>query len=165
MARNLRDKRKCRDEDARLRAQIAALLKTDGWDTATARMLASWDPYDQNASAPFFESEWMFGLSEGFSIVLGNPPFGAVIPEHLVELIRAKYRSIANSLDSFIMFIERAVDLLDSSGTFSYIVPSGWVSTPSSGSCGHYSCAASDRWSSQACHTIPSRVHTSIQWW
>ena len=38
-------------------------------------MLASWNPYDQNASAPFFDPEWMFGISDGFDIVIGNPPY------------------------------------------------------------------------------------------
>ena len=32
----LTQKRKCRDQDAKLRAEIAELLKGDGWDTATA---------------------------------------------------------------------------------------------------------------------------------
>ena len=40
-----------------------------------AAMLASWDPYDQNASAPFFDPEWMFGVTDGFDITIGNPPY------------------------------------------------------------------------------------------
>ena len=68
-------KRKYRERDAALRAEIAEILKTDGWDDQTARMLAGWDPYDQNASAPFFDAEWMFGIRDGFDIVIGNPPF------------------------------------------------------------------------------------------
>ena len=63
------------NEDARLRAEIAELLKGDGWDTATARRLALWNPYDQNASADFFDPEWMFGLTDGFDVCIGNPPY------------------------------------------------------------------------------------------
>jgi type I restriction-modification system DNA methylase subunit len=74
-AKTPKQKAKCRDEDARLRAEIAELLKGDGWDTATARKLASWDPYDQNVSADFFDAEWMFGLTDGFNVCIGNPPF------------------------------------------------------------------------------------------
>ncbi len=37
--------------------------------------LAHWNPYDQNASAGFFDPEWMFGMREGFDIVIGNPPY------------------------------------------------------------------------------------------
>jgi hypothetical protein len=75
-ARTLGTKAKYREQDAKLRAEIAALLKDDGWDTATARKLASWDPYDQNASADFFDPEWMFGVTGGFDVTIGNPPYG-----------------------------------------------------------------------------------------
>jgi len=68
-------KQECREEDKELRAEMTECLKTDGWDDQTACLLANWDPYDQNASAPFFDPKWMFGLSTGFDIVLGNPPY------------------------------------------------------------------------------------------
>lgn len=68
-------KQKYREEDKKLRTEMTECLKTDGWDDQTARLLANWDPYDQNASASFFDPEWMFGLSTGFDIVLGNPPY------------------------------------------------------------------------------------------
>ncbi|MFC1983367.1 hypothetical protein ACFLV5_06265, partial [Chloroflexota bacterium] len=48
MARTPETKAQCRNEDAKLRVIIADLLKESGWDTSTAKKLASWDPYDQN---------------------------------------------------------------------------------------------------------------------
>ena len=42
---------------------------------AAVMQLTHWDPYDQNASSPFFDPEWMFGINEGFDIVIGNPPY------------------------------------------------------------------------------------------
>ena len=82
VARTPKQKAKCRDDDARLRDEIAELLKGDGWDTETARKLASWDPYDQNASADFFDAEWMFGIGHDFDVSIGNPPYGANIRPH-----------------------------------------------------------------------------------
>jgi adenine-specific DNA-methyltransferase len=35
-------KSRCREQDEKLRGQIAELLKSDGWDTTTARKLATW---------------------------------------------------------------------------------------------------------------------------
>ena len=131
LARTPKKKAKCREDDARLRKEIATLLKDDGWDSATAKKLSAWDPYDQNAHADFFDNEWMFGLTEGFDVVIGNPPYGADIPQEHSKIYRSRYESVANSLDTFIMFIERAAELLGTSGALSYIVPSGWVSTPS----------------------------------
>lgn len=65
-ARSPAAKRKWRDADAAKRSQIAVLLEREhAIPRAAARKLAAWDPYDQNAHAPFFDSEWMFGLPVG----------------------------------------------------------------------------------------------------
>lgn len=64
-ARTPTRKAKCRERDAQLRADIAKLLQQSGWDPITASKLATWNPYDQNHAATFFDSEWMFGLPIG----------------------------------------------------------------------------------------------------
>ncbi|MCX7023984.1 MAG: N-6 DNA methylase [Spirochaetes bacterium] len=68
----------------------------------------------------------------GFDAVLGNPPYGADFDKESAAYIRNKFRAVTNSLDSFIMFVEQAGNLLNPHGYFGMIVPSGWVSTPSS---------------------------------
>jgi hypothetical protein len=68
-------KRELREEDKNLREKIAELLEESGMENKTARQLASWDPYDQNASSPFFDPEWMFDIKDGFDVVIGNPPY------------------------------------------------------------------------------------------
>ena len=50
-----------------------------GFGSDDARQLVSWNPYDQNASSPFFDAEWMFGVKDGFDVVIGNPPY-VVVP-------------------------------------------------------------------------------------
>ncbi len=127
LARNLRDKRKCRDDDARLRTEIAELLKGDGWDTATARRLASWNPYDQNASADFFDPEWMFGLTSGFDVAVGNPPYGAEIAPDVQLLIARLYTHQNSPTDSYLLFMEKAHQLLNPNGVVSYIVSNTWL--------------------------------------
>jgi adenine-specific DNA-methyltransferase len=51
-ARSPSAKRACRERDAALRAQIADLLRDSGLPAESAKKLAAWDPYDQNAYAP-----------------------------------------------------------------------------------------------------------------
>ena len=114
-------KRKYRERDAALRAEIADILKTDGWDDKTARMLAGWDPYDQNASASFFDSEWMFGLKEGFDIVIGNPPYSAEISSLDREKIACKDTKNSNSAAIFIDVAKN--NLTHQWGLVSFVVP------------------------------------------
>ncbi|MBI4027995.1 MAG: Eco57I restriction-modification methylase domain-containing protein [Verrucomicrobia bacterium] len=67
-------KRKWRDADEAKRTEIADLLKQSGLPSASADKLAAWDPYDQNAFASFFDSEWMFGLPVGNVRLEGKAP-------------------------------------------------------------------------------------------
>jgi adenine-specific DNA-methyltransferase len=65
-ARSPAAKRKWREADETKRSEIAVLLEdSHSLPHDSAHRLAAWDPYDQNASAPFFDSEWMFGLQVG----------------------------------------------------------------------------------------------------
>ena len=64
-ARSPERKARCRQRDGELRAEMAALLPAAGYSATQSRQLAAWDPYDQNAHAPFFDSDWMFGLPIG----------------------------------------------------------------------------------------------------
>ena len=64
-ARDPRKKRACKEEDEEIRAELGAVLGKTGMDAPIAAKLAAWDPYDQNDFAPFFDSEWMFGLPIG----------------------------------------------------------------------------------------------------
>lgn len=122
-ARTLKSKAKCREDDKRLRAEIADLLRTDGWDDTTAKQLAAWDPYDQNASAPFFDSEWMFGLTDGFDIVIGNPPWGIPFTPAEKKDLKANYVVARGIIDSFALFIERGDKLLTARGILAMILP------------------------------------------
>ncbi|MBK8847514.1 MAG: hypothetical protein IPO27_13615 [Bacteroidetes bacterium] len=50
-----------------------------------AEQIASFDPYDQNTSAPWFDPEWMFGLTTGFDIVIGNPPYKILTKNNMTK--------------------------------------------------------------------------------
>ena len=46
-----------------------------GMHSEEAQRVANWDPFDQNASACWFDGEYMFGNAVGFDVVVGNPPY------------------------------------------------------------------------------------------
>lgn len=128
-ARSLDEKSNCRREDARLRGEIASALRSSGWTKSTADQLASWDPYDQNTSSGFFDPEWMFGITQGFDVVIGNPPYvrTQVLSQTdpaLVESLRKAYSVAAfGNFDLYVVFVERGLQLCGGRGELSYILP------------------------------------------
>jgi len=75
-ARTAKTKKKYRDEDDKIREELEGMIADmAGLGTSVAKQLVSWNPYDQNASSPFFDAEWMFGVKDGFDVVIGNPPY------------------------------------------------------------------------------------------
>ncbi|GAK58481.1 hypothetical protein U27_05455 [Candidatus Vecturithrix granuli] len=131
-ARTPQTKVKYRQADARLRQELADLLQKDGFPADTTVQLAHWNPYDQNVSAPFFDPDWMFGLQEGFDMVIGNPPYGAELDKKQVETF---YHYFDRQKNSASFFLEVASKLVTKRGIVTYIVPKslsfseGWKKT------------------------------------
>jgi len=125
-AKTPQTKRRCREEDEEIRRQIAVELKRSGWESDTASKLAFWDPFDQNASETFFDPEWMFGQAS-FDIVIQNPPYGASLDSETRRAVKEYYKHQDYQLDSYLLFIERGVDLLKDNGIQSLIIPNTWL--------------------------------------
>jgi len=130
-ARTPKTKQKYREQDKELRTELAVLLRRDGFSGDTAAMLAAWDPYDQNASASFFDREWMFGLRDGFDIIIANPPY--VRQEQISALkpyLKATYpETYSGTADLFVYFFYQGVKLLRSGGCMTYISSNAWLQT------------------------------------
>ena len=130
-AKTVRTKRKYRDRVCELRQEIAALLEELGAvGNAEARQLAQWDMFDQNATSPFFDSEWMFGVNDGFDIVIGNPPYvqlqansGALAKmyEH------CGFKSFTRMGDIYCLFYEKGWQMLKDGGHLCYITSNKWM--------------------------------------
>lgn len=114
-----------------LRLKLAVTLagSLGAVNSAKAKHLAEWDPFDPQSTADFFDPHWMFGksLADGFDIVLGNPPYGADIPSHTREIIARLYHHQNNPADSYLLFMEKAHQLLKPNGLVSYIVSNTWL--------------------------------------
>ena len=98
---------------------------------ADARKVADWNPYDQNARADWFEPEWMFGVTGGFDVVIGNPPYIQLQKDggRLGTRYRhADYEVFTPTGDIYQLFYERGCGLLDShAGTLAYITSNSWL--------------------------------------
>ncbi|MDD4847650.1 MAG: Eco57I restriction-modification methylase domain-containing protein [Bacteroidales bacterium] len=87
-----------------------------------------WNPYDQNDISPFFDSEWMFGVKDGFDIVIGNPPYVSTkrVEEGDKKVLE---REFGFADDTYNHFFFKGVQLLCTNGTLTYITPKTFWTT------------------------------------
>ena len=131
-AKTVKTKRKYKERVAYLRTEIADMLKEGGSiGNNEAQQLSKWDMFDQNASSPFFDYEWMFGVSDGFDMIIGNPPYLRIqglqnTDEKFVDYLRQKYKSATGSFDFYVCFVEAGLRFIHKQGLVNYIMPVKW---------------------------------------
>ena len=120
-----------REKDKQLREKLAKLLAEDNdFAPEDAKQLAAWNPYDQNAVAEFFDPAWMFGVNDGFDIVIGNPPYIQLQNNggELAQLYASSnYKTYARTGDIYCLFYERGYQLLKPNGHLCYITSNKWM--------------------------------------
>ncbi|MGI9305978.1 MAG: Eco57I restriction-modification methylase domain-containing protein [Gammaproteobacteria bacterium] len=119
-------------KDKAKREELARILLDKKY--GDAKRIAEWDLYDQTKSADWFDAEWMFGVQDGFDIVIGNPPY--VDSENMVKndadyriLISGMYSTAKGNWDLFVPFMEHGINLAHG-GIFAFIVPNKLLSQP-----------------------------------
>ncbi|MDD2413390.1 MAG: Eco57I restriction-modification methylase domain-containing protein, partial [Bacteroidales bacterium] len=77
----------------------------------------------------FFSEVWR--EKGGFDIVIGNPPYVRVqnIPHTLIDLYKRLFKFAFKRIDISILFIERALNLINNQGHFTYISSNQFLST------------------------------------
>ena len=119
----------CKRADKKLRQALATELKHIGMPTDDANKVAAWDPYDQNASADWFDPEWMFGLADGFDVVIGNPPYINIenLPVTTKDYLFKNYQACKGRTDIYIAFLEKSTSILNVQGIMCFILPSAFT--------------------------------------
>ena len=130
-AKSASTKYRLRKEDEELRGKLINLLSDDnGFAQDDAKQLAKWNPYDQNDTSSFFDPEWMFGVADGFDIVIGNPPY-IQLQNNSGELAKlyedCGYSTFARTGDIYCLFYERGWQLLKEGGYLCYITSNKWM--------------------------------------
>lgn len=125
-----RTKRKWEDCLKELRREMIDELKDLNFSIDAVNQRASWDMFNQNAAASFFDANWMFGIKDGFDIVIGNPPY-IQLQNNGGELAKLYgsygYKTFAKTGDIYCLFYERGWQLLKSNGHLCYITSNKWM--------------------------------------
>ena len=107
--------------------------KNEGFSTATYQALLSWDPFE-TTPANWFDPKWMFGLNDGFDIVIGNPPYvfarnskSKGITEEYKKYFYKNYTLSEYQINLYPLFIEKGTALLINQGVLCFITPNNWL--------------------------------------
>lgn len=86
--------------------------------------LSNWSPF-KNEPTDWFDAEWMFGVKDGFDIVIGNPPYVQIkqIPETDKKRFIKNYKFATGRFNLFYLFVELASRLVKEGALTTYIVP------------------------------------------
>ena len=123
-------KLQCQRRDKALREALAAELREVGMPAEDAENIASWDRYDTHAVAEWFSPERMFGIRDGFDVVIGNPPYIQLQRNRgaLGRLYQnADFETFARTGDIYCLFYERGIRLLANDGHLCYITSNKWM--------------------------------------
>jgi hypothetical protein len=131
------NKKKIIDEYKLMQKEVQKAFDFYGTDDTRALQLAEWNPF-ADEPAKWFEPEWMFGIKDGFDIVIGNPPYGGSYPIEQKKYFHTNYISAKTikdiqkgSLDTYSLFIEKGFNLLNKNGDLCLIVPISITSSDS----------------------------------
>jgi hypothetical protein len=86
--------------------------------------LYEFNPFEDKACS-WFDPWWMFGVKDGFDIVIGNPPYVDIkaLKPDVVRTLFKLYPTAINRINLYSVFIEKAHSLLHREGTLAFIVP------------------------------------------
>lgn len=94
-------------------------------------MLTSWDPFSHKASL-WLDPEWMFGVKDGFDIVIGNPPYDVYEGEKKSEIDIIKKLNIydisrGGKLNAYKLFLARSAEFQKDDGVLCEIFQNSFL--------------------------------------
>ena len=69
----------------------------------------------------------VFHRKNGFDVLIANPPYGAKFSSQEKQTFLRVFRHQDYQLDSYLLFLERAFDLLRKAGVLAFIIPNPWL--------------------------------------
>ncbi|MDM7266071.1 MAG: Eco57I restriction-modification methylase domain-containing protein [Aquificaceae bacterium] len=129
--RSREEKKRIQEKAEEIRKKIKEELKKLGFSNEDLEKIVKFDIFDQLARADWFDPEWMFGVDDGFDIVIGNPPYvrQEKIKNLKPDLQKQKYEVFTSTADLYVYFYEKGYQLLKQKGILAYITSNKWMRT------------------------------------
>ncbi len=127
--RDRKQKQELKEKDRELRKKLAEILKKQGWDSEDVKKITSFDIFDPTAKADWFDHAWMFGVEDGFDIVIGNPPYvrQEKIKKEKSLLQKQGYEVFTSTADLYVYFYEKGYKILKQGGILAHITSNKWM--------------------------------------
>ncbi len=105
--------------------QRMMLQSSNGYANLTKK-ISTWNPFSHHTT-DWFDAEWMFGIADGFDIVIGNPPYYKENDdkerfEHLRDL-----ECYQGKMDVWYLFGALGIDILKTNGILCFIATNNWT--------------------------------------
>lgn len=124
-------------EKLRIQTKYLKLSSPDLFDDFDdrAKQLKTFNPFDSHQVAGFFDAEEMFGVNEGFDVVVGNPPYiGEKGHTSVFEPVKSSHlgkRFYQGKMDYFYFFFHLGLDLVRNGGTVALITTNYFITATS----------------------------------
>ena len=128
-----KQKQDLENQDYEIRKKIKESLEKQNIIGETAEKIASFNIFSQIETVDWFDPEWMFGVKDGFDIVIGNPPYIQLQKAYRANLKYADlykdlhYKTFDRTGDIYCLFYEKGINLLKQNGLLSYITSNKWM--------------------------------------
>ena len=97
--------------------------------SARYQALFQWKPFS-NELTNWFDPEWMFGIKDGFDVIIGNPPYVLLQGKNktpYLDYFKRIYTVAKYKIDLYHLFIEKSIKTLVKDGICSLITPSNFT--------------------------------------
>lgn len=92
----------------------------------TTQKLSAWDPFTNDAT-DWFDAEWMFGINNGFDIVIGNPPYYIENDDRTRFDRLRSLECYQGKMNVWYLFGGFGIDSLKNNGVLCYIATNNWT--------------------------------------
>ena len=94
------------------------------------QLLSEWKPFESQPTT-WFDPEWMFGIKDGFDIVIANPPYIQLQDKSIRAMAevysKQGYTTFAKTGDVYCLFYEAGYNNLKEGGILTYITSNKWM--------------------------------------